>query len=213
MVINFKQSKEKTFPELSIEMQSIVRDWLNNFSESDSDITELEFERRSGFIPHEYNAGGLKVNVVRDEQYFVGSGSTLPGGAKKELERCIEYSLKVARETFIEHHLEDLSFLGIQNDKINYHDLYELGFGDLAEKLSEYEYENLSGDYSSTNHEIMVMFDGNDEFTVTLQHSVSDAPYHRTADFCKEWSVRAVTPKQLSKQLQAIQAEVEKVWL
>lgn len=218
MVVQFEQKTQKTFNDLPDEMRQIIFDWLADLRElgnqpAEDEITELEFERRDGFIPHSYNKGGYRLRECADEFFFWSSGHSLPESAQKELDRCTEYSLNCARETFIEHHMEDLSFLGIANDKINYHDLYKEGFGQLAEKLSEYEYENLSGDYSSTEHEIMVMYDGGDAFEITLQHMISDAPYYRSADFCQSWKVRAVTAEQLEKALASITGEVKEVWL
>ena len=99
------------------------------------------------------------------------------------MERQVEYAYKSAKEDFIENNKELVEEIG--EDKVNYHDLYELDMGDKAEELSELErdmgdydsiYMKIEGYYFSPNNDR-----GQDgKHTIALSGDVNlEAPYHR----------------------------------
>ena len=150
---------------------------------SDEDaIDSIECHSRDGFSPHSWNKGGIEYNNFTDlMSYFGGGYSVSHTETNAEIERQIEYSLECANESFRDNHLLELQ--DIPQAKRNYHDLYELGLGSLAEKLSEYESESLCDDQSSIMHSIRFMYHGVDSKGI---HSASvscavntEGPYHR----------------------------------
>jgi hypothetical protein len=180
------------FDELPQSTQEIVRDAIletasnkrgpDCWKSHEESIDSIECHSRDGFIPHSYNRGGLDYNNFTDLMSYWGGGySVTHKAAQKEIERQIDYSLECALESFKDSHAEEIK--DIPADKLNYHDLYEMGLGSLAEKLSECESESLSDDSSSIMLSIRFMFHGVDDegnYSASVSCAVNtEAPYHR----------------------------------
>ncbi len=117
--------------------------------EMEGNLTEINHEGYDGFIP--FTNGGYDLTVPMILNYVVGSGK-YPGNddIKKKIDDVVEYSTQLALESFCEQHIEQLSKLFTVEqlekpdfDIINYHHLYDIDQGQLAETLSEYESESL----------------------------------------------------------------------
>ncbi len=112
--------------------------------------SEIEHESRDGFIP--YTDGGWSLMVMNTLSSMRGSGETYAEPANTELENAIDYSLECVVGDFINDNLEELASIyeDIGEDAetlrevVSYHDLYDKGEGELAEKLSEIEDTYLS---------------------------------------------------------------------
>jgi hypothetical protein len=116
----------------------------------DTQLQEICHTSYDGFIP--FTNGGFDLTLPTDLHYVYGSGN---GPANKkvsdEIDKVIEQSLQDALEAFCEKNSEKLGFYflidQIKNpnaDVINYHSLYDMEQGKLAEELSEYETEYMS---------------------------------------------------------------------
>lgn len=124
--------------------------WEAYMSEREPEL--LESGDGSGFW--NYTDGGYRVTGIITLDSMFGSGGYPSNKAfyKKTQEQEKE-ALKDALESFIgdyEKELIDAKFdpkVPAQLERINYHDLYEAGQGDLAEKLSETESEALGQFY------------------------------------------------------------------
>jgi hypothetical protein len=216
-------TQSEYFDGLPQSTQDIVRDAILGCASNkqgpdcyklDEDAIELiECHSRSGFIPHSWNKGGLDYNNFTDLMGYWGGGySVTHKAAQKEIERQIDYSLECALESFKDSHSEEIK--GIPADKLNYHDLYEMGLGNLAEKLSTCESESLSDEQSSIMHSIRFMFHGVDDdgnYSASVSCAVNtEGPYHRQsiswapAIFCEgasEVEITWKTDKQLKTKL------------
>ena len=118
--------------------------------ESDYDTTgnlsEICHESYDGFIP--FTNGGIDFMASLRLSDCEGSG-TFPNNEKvtAELERAVSYGYEQAREAFIAANYNELkktfvvAYLDNNSDRVNYHTLYEMGRGSLAETLSEFEME------------------------------------------------------------------------
>jgi hypothetical protein len=105
-------------------------------SASDYNGEEVEHESRSGFIP--YTDGGYEAVWFETLGGLYGSGTNLPTKPlEEEKDRQIEYNQKVALEQFIDNNKELVDEIG--EDKVDYDSLYELGYGQQAEYLSDSE--------------------------------------------------------------------------
>jgi hypothetical protein len=108
----------------------------------------------------------------------MGTGflSKLPEKAQTAVNKSYEENVKFALEEFKSKYAGKIK--DIPKDKLNYHDLYELDKGDLAEKLSRLEDESNGDEQSSIMFQVLCMFNSPDSFTV--QATVNwEAPYHR----------------------------------
>jgi hypothetical protein len=162
-------------------------DDMNTSYESASDYKgeEVEHEYRDGFIP--YTDGGYEAVWFETLGSLYGSGTNLPTKPlDDEKDRQIEYNQKVALEQFIENNQELVEQIG--EDKIDYHSLYELGYGEEAEELSEsemsYMYEDtimmriLANYYAPENSRAE---DG--KHSIRLFGDVNlESPYHRAGN-------------------------------
>ncbi len=117
--------------------------------EMEGNLTEVAHEAYDGFIP--FTNGGYDLITPVDLSYVVGSGR-YPGNAKvkKQINDAVAYSYEMALESFCENEADQLRKLftmeelsNPNTDTINYHELYERGEGELAERLSETESESL----------------------------------------------------------------------
>ena len=142
---------------------------------------EVEHESRSGFIP--YTDGGYQSRWFEYINILSGSGTSLPTSVlEKEMQRQVDYIYELAKDRFVEENEELVKEIG--EDKVNYHDLYELGYGDEAESLSEME-SDTGDDSILMDVQAMYYAPHNDrgidsKNTIRLSGSVNlEAPYHR----------------------------------
>ena len=142
---------------------------------------EVEHKSRDGFIA--FTDGGYEKHWFEYVNILSGSGTSLPTKPlDNEMERQVEYAYESAKEDFIENNKELVEEIG--EDKVNYHDLYELDKGDKAEELSEMErdmgddsiYMKIEAFYFSPNNDR-----GQDgKHTIALSGDVNlESPYHR----------------------------------
>ena len=145
---------------------------------------EIEYKGRPGFIP--YTDGGYEKKWFEYISILNGSGTSLPTKVlDDEMERQVGNAYEYAKERFIEDNEELVEEIG--EDKVNYHDLYELGMGEKAEELSEMEMD--MGDdsimmsvkafyYKPSNSRAE-----NNQHTITLIGDVNlESPYHRVGN-------------------------------
>jgi hypothetical protein len=191
-----EKSSEGYFESLPKSTQEIVRDLLlevakdrngpEGYKYDKECIEEIECRSRDGFIAFASNRGGLTYQNFTDLMgYFGGGYQVAHKKAQAEIERQIEYGLECANETFFTDNKEQLEKLGFTQKSVSYHALYDAGHGGLAERLSEYEHENLSGDDSSIMHEFRFLYHGVNE---AGEHEASvsaaintEGPYHRSS--------------------------------
>jgi hypothetical protein len=116
----------------------------------DTQVDTVEHMSRDGFIP--FTNGGFDIMLPTELAHVWGSGNGPSNEAiSKQLDEIIESSQQLALESFVyenksvfEEIFPDADLNNPTFDLINYHDLYDMGHGALAEKLSEYEYDYLS---------------------------------------------------------------------
>jgi hypothetical protein len=146
---------------------------------------EVEHESRDGFIP--YTDGGYEAIWFENVGSFYGSGHSLPTKPlDSELNRQIDYSIELAKESFMDKYPELVDNLG--EDNINYSSLYDAGYSSEAEELSEMESDSMWEDtimmrvfahYYSPDNQRGV--DGH--HTIRLFGDVNlESPYHRTGN-------------------------------
>lgn len=175
-------------------------------------IEEIEHKSRSGFISH--NDGGYQGNGFTTIGYMVGSGiqGSLPTKANEKVEEYYEDGMRQALTQFREQYADEIK--DIPEDKLNYHDLYEIGKGNLAEKLSEFESENNTDEQSTVMFSLIAMYNngGSDGVhTFTIQGVVNwEAPYHRNKSQFEDYYEAEVdfTEEDIKKDLNGV---VEKV--
>lgn len=111
----------------------------------DTYVQEIEHRHVPGFMP--FTNGGFDLMLPTDLHNTWGSGS---GPSNKKisdyLDKVIETSQQDALESFVQENksvfeelFPDADLDEPSYDLINYHDLYDMDQGDLAEQLSEYE--------------------------------------------------------------------------
>ena len=171
--------------EFSKTMKELISDSLDNVDDIDSDNTveEIESKRRDGFIPHSFNCGGWTVRAFKYVSSIRGSGCSFSSDeANSKIDELIDYSLKLGRDEFIDQNRDKLKEKNIPEESVNYSDLYDLGHGELAELLDEFETAGLDED--TVMLEVRCMYHGVDEEGI---HSASvdaainwETPYHRS---------------------------------
>lgn len=116
----------------------------------DTQINDICHTSYDGFIP--FTNGGMDLTVPTDLRSAWGSGSFPCNKKVREyLEGVIESSQQDALESFVQENksvfeklFPDADLDNPTYDLINYHALYDMDRGDLAERLSEIEDEWLS---------------------------------------------------------------------
>jgi len=116
----------------------------------DTSVQEICHTSYDGFIP--FTNGGFDLTVPTDLYSMYGSGSgpcnekiskylnsVIESSQQDSLEQFVQENKSVFEELFPDADLDNPSY-----DLINYHDLYNMDQGNLAEQLSEYENEYLS---------------------------------------------------------------------
>jgi hypothetical protein len=146
---------------------------------------EVEHESRDGFIP--YTDGGYEIRWFEYLSMFYGAGYGLPTRAlDNEKDRQIEYNFTYAKERFMDEFPEIVEELGEEN--IDYNSLYDAGYGDEAEQLSEWEMDfdgegtimcEIGAYYYAPNNDRGI--DG--KHTLRLFGLVNlESPYHRSGN-------------------------------
>jgi hypothetical protein len=153
---------------------------------------EVEKQSRDGFIA--FTDGGYEVTWFESMSMFSGSGYGLPTKPlDDEMQRQINYNYQLAKEQFIDDYPEIVEELG--EDNIDYNSLYDAGYSDEAEQLSEWEM-NYDGDdtimceigayyYDTENYR------GVDEkHTIRLYGLVNlESPYHRRGNLDDSYDI------------------------
>jgi hypothetical protein len=120
--------------------------------EIEGSVNEIPHESYSGFIP--FTNGGVQFTAPISLDYLVGSGKGFVNeDVTKQIDDTVEYCYNGARKQFIEENREALKATDFYTDKmldansedVNYHTLYSLHNGELAETLSEIESAWLEG--------------------------------------------------------------------
>ena len=153
---------------------------------------EVEKQSRDGFIA--YTDGGYEVNWFESMSMFSGSSNSLPTNPlDNELQRQIDYNYQLAKEIFEENYPEIVRELG--EDNIDYNSLYDAGYEDEAEQLSEWEMNNDGDDtilceigayYYDTDNDRGI--DG--EHTIRLFGYVNlESPYHRRGNLDDSYDI------------------------
>ncbi len=128
---------------------STLVDDVESEYEVEGTVTEVPYESYDGFWA--YTNGGLDLTVPTNLDYVYGSGR-YPGNDKigNELDKVLEYSHQTALECFVQENktvleqlFPDADLDNPTQDIINYHDLYNMDQGELAETLSQAESESM----------------------------------------------------------------------
>jgi hypothetical protein len=211
---SYPELDEKIWEAVSDEWEDVSRKYelFGGTDGEEGHIEEIEHKSRSGFISH--NDGGYQGNGFTTIGYMVGSGiqGNLPDKAETEIQKFYDMGLEQALEQFKEEYKDEIK--DIPEDKLNYHDLYEIGKGNLAEKLSELESENNTDDQSTVMFSLIAMYNngGSDGVhTFTIQGVVNwEAPYHRNKSQFEDYYEAEVdfTEEDIKKDLNGV---VEKV--
>ncbi len=131
---------------LTEELGNIAEKLESEYETMETEIYPIEYKSRDGFWA--YTNGGLHFRMPVLIEACESSGH-FPVNAivTKELEDTIDYCYTEARKSFIEKNRVNLAYvytkkqMDSNSDEINYHNLYEVKRGQLAEELSEYERE------------------------------------------------------------------------
>lgn len=163
---------------------------------------EVEHVSRDGFIP--FTDGGWECRGFSrvDDSY------SFPKKIADIIENTIEYAFQYSKEELIRKHPELKS---IEDDKINYHDLYEMGKGDLAEEMSEMENDYLSDEDIMFSVGAFYYAPDNSHSDLKNKHCVyvwgvfnAEAPYFRRYDKweeCLSFSFSFNSVKELERKL------------
>ena len=150
VIFESKKSARKSLKEYrTVGFEQLVRDTIVEILEnSHSDLFNLGMA--DGIITYDNKGraritsnGDVDIDYITLPTYFWSSGYT-PSNKKtaKLCEDMMDSQMDYARERLWDENKDELIELGItdkDDEKLNYHDLYDMGAGDLAEELSEYE--------------------------------------------------------------------------
>ncbi len=197
------------------ELMTILKTWIENLSfdrgvaYDSPKMEEIECRARDGFYPHSHNRGGFDLEYLSDVRACEGSGM---GPNLKEIDKMALAAYEDAKEHFKEQEKESLE--GIPDDKINYHDLYDLGLSDLAERLSEIEREYME---TPVWWGVRAMYEGRDgagvhTLCVYAGGNVNEyyGAFGKGSETLGQWELRFKTAASLSRQLKALTKKVEK---
>ena len=172
---------------------------------------EVEYKSRDGFMA--FTNGGYSVTGITDVSFLVGSGKGLPTDSlQKEIDRVDTEGYENATEEFKKKYPEIVAELG--EDNIYYNELYDKGYVNEAEwlseaerswsdisvlfKLSAYYYE--PGNYHS---------DAPKSDSVYVKYAVNtDYEYHREKgdEIVADATISFDTPEELGQKLDAFLA-------
>ena len=187
----------ENFPEMAEQLKEAVAAVAEQVAHEDEtsgirEVEEVEHKSRDGFISS--NDGGYEFSDFVPLEYFFSTGKfDVPAKAKAGIQSMYDAGLEMAKDQFKKDHKAELE--GIEDDKINYHDLEEMGKGDLATELEELE--------RSMNEDDTVMFqvrafmeadEGLEgEIVWTVQGAVNwESPYHRSKSAYEDYKQLSV---------------------
>jgi len=208
---------DEVYPKLDEEIKELVTDAYGDLEQkyelNGQGVEQIEHKSRSGFISS--NDGGYEANGFTTVGYLMGTGhaGSLPDKAEKKVNELYEIELQNALDAFKEKYAKEIE--GIPEDKLNYHDLYEMGKTDLAEKLSELESEQNTDDQSKVMFQLRAMFHNNgpDNMSFTIQGVVNwEAPYHRPKGDFEDYYEADIdfTEKEIASIGEKVKAELKK---
>jgi hypothetical protein len=153
---------------------------------------EVEKESRDGFIA--YTDGGYQVTWFEYISQFNGSGKSLPTKPlDTEMERQIANNYQYAKERFVDDYPEIVEELG--EDNIDYNSLYEAGYEDEAEQLSEWEMD-YDGEDSIMCEIGAYYFNNNNYRGIEGKHTLRlfglvnlESPYHRRGNLDDSYDI------------------------
>lgn len=206
---------DEVYPKLDKQIKEIVADGFEKLESAyelfggESEPQSIEHKSRDGFISS--NDGGYQQSMFTTVGNLLGSGlvTSLPEKAEKAVNKAYETGCKFALKEFKEKYAKEIK--DIPEDKLNFHDLYELEKADLAEELSDLEDEQNRDDGSTVMFQLLVMFHnkGKDNLSFTIQGVVNwEAPYHRSQDKFEDYYQTTVDFEE--KDVPKIAAEVKR---
>lgn len=215
---NWLDKYESPYLDQQPELQTVIREWMEalelddrfKIAHSELEVEEIECRSRDGFIRASHNFGGFDATLFTDVAHCYGSGS---GPDLAEIDRQVNQAFAEAITWF-----KDQKFIGLEHltdDEITYHNLYDLGRGDLAEKLSEVEREWMD---SPVWWGVRAMYEGKANGIHTLMIYASGNVDHYHGAFGKgsetkgTWTVTFKTASGLRRQLQRLKARVEQAF-
>ena len=153
---------------------------------------EVEKESRDGFIA--FTDGGYEVNWFEYVSQFSGSGKSLPTKPlDTEMERQVANNYQYAKERFVDDYPEIVEELG--EDNIDYNSLYEAGYEDEAEQLSEWEMD-YDGEDSIMCEIGAYYFNNNNYRGIEGKHTLRlfglvnlESPYHRRGNLDDSYDI------------------------
>ena len=168
------------------ELKETVRDWLENithpFESYATQIEELEYKRRDGFIPHSWNNGGLDLILISDIGGLVGSGE--------------HFGLSI--ESWVDGHYNEACENAIKE-----------GLVDGSDDYYEHVDANTRSEYDAVAYRIRVMYEGEGVLKVYAGYD-KDAPYFRWNSKDEfETEINFKTISGLKRQLKALTKKVE----
>jgi hypothetical protein len=208
--------KEKTYLDQLPEFESIIRDYIDSLDTNYSDgyltdeITPIECRSRDGFMPHGHNCGGFDKQWITDLHTVWGSGCSLgnydSAAADKEYAEALEMFIKYDASDEMKALLQALP-----EDKQNYHDLYELGHGHIAEKLDEYCSDWLIGSYIYYGYRAMYEGCNNGWHTLMIYACANQSEYYDAfrGDTLAEIEIKFRNAAELNTKLEAVRGELE----
>lgn len=207
---------DEAYPELDKKIKDMVEAATEKIGDAfemlvRGEVEQIEHKSRDGFISS--NDGGYQSNSFSDVGMLVGMGlGDLPSKAQDAIQKQYEYGLEMALETFKKDYADEIK--DIPEDKLNYHDLYDMDKGDLAEKLSNLESEMNGDEQSTVMFQIRVMFHNNgpENLSFTVQGAINwEAPYHRPKGQWEDYYEADVdfTEEEIDSVIPKVQAEVD----
>lgn len=210
--------KEKLYLDQQPEIESVIRDYIDSLAPYYTDgyqigkIEPIECRSRDGFSPYSHNCGGFDKAWITDLCTVWGSGQGIGNITTDEAYKAQDE----AAETFIKHDASDETKAVLSTlpaDKHNYHDLNELGHGDIAEELDEYCMEWLRGDYIHFGYRAMYEGKVHGWHTLMIYAGVNRSEYHGAhgtgSSTLAEIEIKFRNVGELSTKLEAARSELE----
>lgn len=147
---SMKENKNSIKEYRTVGFEQLVRDTIVSILENPESYNSDLFEVHDGIITYDNKGraritsnGNVDMDYITLPTYFWSSGER-PSNKKtaKLIDDIIDMNMESAREKLWDENKDELIELGItdkDDEKLNYNDLYDMGAGDLAEELSEYE--------------------------------------------------------------------------
>lgn len=150
---------------------------LEGFGHGDTQPEAIECMSRDGFWAASDNCGGYTFTEFTDVRSVWGSGMPTSKEAAAAITKQYEASEEYAREDL----KGEFEALKIPLDKQNYHDLYELEHGELAERFDEKVTELASEDTIMLQTRILYCGVEDGVHVAFVSATVNwEAPYHRS---------------------------------